>query len=283
MSNEEVELMSGSEIDALMGGVKPEALSPDPKDDAEDMPDPAQPEPSEEATTDNEDTPTPVVKDEYGNDAPVEKEKLYTQDEVNERINKAVRERLERMERNQAAQQPTQSQQQSQAAAEGDDWESQLRQFVRNEHATYLQEQQQHAQAMREQLLQQQFEQKLVSGMGRFNDFHEVVSAQPITDAMTTALRGVTDPAAFIYAASKRHGAELERIAKIPDAYSQMVEMGKLEERMKKSKATTSAPRPASKEGEDMARVTPKEVPTRIEDLIAESEARIRSRRAARR
>ena len=53
------------------------------------------------------------------------------------------------------------------------------------------------------------------------------------------------DPAAFIYAAAKTQAPELERISKLSDPYSQAVELGRLEERMRKSRASVSgAPRP---------------------------------------
>jgi hypothetical protein len=110
--------------------------------------------------------------------------------------------------------------------------------------------------------------------MGRFGDFHDVVGSQPVTDAMTLALRGVSDPAAFIYAASKRHPAELQRISQIKDPYSQIVEMGKLEERMKKQPVQTKAPRPIGRNTEDAPMVTTKKKSTEpsIEELIAQSE-----------
>jgi hypothetical protein len=102
----------------------------------------------------------------------------------------------------------------------------------------------------------------------------DVVGTQPITDAMTLATRAMKDPAAFLYAASKRHGAELQRISQL-EPYAQMVEIGKLEERMKKGSSTTKAPRPLDRTSEDATspyKSEPKE-PT-IEDLIKQSEER---------
>ena len=128
-------------------------------------------------------------------------------------------------------------------------------------------------QAQKEQKAEAEFVEKFTHGMERFNDFRDVVSAQPVTDAMTLALRGVNDPAAFIYAASKRHPAELQRISQIKDPYSQIVEMGKLEERMKKQPQGTQAPRPISRNTENapMAEKKKSGEPS-IEDLIARSE-----------
>jgi len=68
---------------------------------------------------------------------------------------------------------------------------------------------------------------------------------------MTYALRGLPDPAAFIYAASKRHPQELARISQIGDPAAQIMEMGRLEERMRKSAPSTKAPRPVSKSRDD--------------------------------
>ena len=62
---------------------------------------------------------------------------------------------------------------------------------------------------------------------------------------MVIATRGMQDPAAFIYAAAKTQAPELERISRIQDPISQVVELGRLEERMRKSRASVSqAPRP---------------------------------------
>ncbi len=111
--------------------------------------------------------------------------------------------------------------------------------------------------------------------MDRFTDFREVVGSQPIDDAMTLALRGMGDPSAFIYAASKRHPQEIERIAKLPDPYARMVEMGKLEERMRRNKPSTKAPRPLGRTKEDATtKVTPKQKDTTGDDLLAKADAK---------
>jgi hypothetical protein len=221
--------------------------------------------------------------DDYGNEKP--KPKTYTEDEVNERINKAVRDRLARMQKNdnitpQQAKNAEQNFEYDPNAA--GDWQQQLKQFVKQTYQETIQEEQTRAQQMREQQAQAEFEVKFHQGMGKFSDFTDVVSQQPITDAMTMATRAMKDPAAFLYAASKRHGAELQRIAQL-DPYTQMVEMGRLEERMKKAKTGTNAPRPVSRTQGDTGMPHKSDREPTIEELIAKAEAKKRAAVNARR
>ena len=167
-------------------------------------------------------------------------------------------------------------------------WEQQLSDFVKATVTNLQQDQQNQARQMQEQRAQVEFQQKFSKGMERFNDFREVVGAQPIDDAMTLSLRAMTDPTAFIYAASKRHPTELDRISKLPDPYARMVEMGKLEERMRRSKPTTKAPRPLGRTREDTtAKVVPKQKDTTGDDLLAKADAKrlstVRKRHSANR
>jgi hypothetical protein len=213
--------------------------------------------------------------DDYGNEKAASK--VYTEDEVNERINKAVRERLARAN-HQANQQPVQQQQQNQqvdynSEADGD-WQQQLEQFVEQTFSKMTQKQAQKHQQEIEKAAEAEFADKFSAGMERFHDFIEVVESKPITVPMTMALRGIKDPAAFVYAASKRHPQELERISKLKDPYSQMVEVGKLEERMRKRAEGTTAPRPIGRSQEDstMSYETKKAKEESIEDMIQKSE-----------
>lgn len=215
--------------------------------------------------------------DDYGNTkAPP---RTYTEEEVNERINKAVRERLARG--NNSNQQPIQQQvaQQTQEFEYNPDssepWEEQLEKFVEKTVSKISQKQAQQQQQERDNAHQAEFEDKFTRGMSRFSDFREVVGAQPVTDPMTYALRGLADPAAFIYAASKRHPQELARISQIQDPASQIMEMGRLEERMRKAAPGTKAPRPVSRSRDDatMPVIQKKKEPS-IEDLIAKSDAK---------
>lgn len=221
--------------------------------------------------------------DDYGNEKPKQESKTFTEDEVNERINKAVRERLARLKENQPAvnQQPTQQQaQQAQDAGfeynpdSTQDWQQQLKQFIRQTNEEVQRETYQQQQMQIEQAAQAEFEDKFHNGMNKFRDFKDVVGSQPITDAMTVATRAMKDPAAFLYAASKRHSEELNRISNLKDPYTQMVEMGRLEERMKKTKATSQAPRPLGHTREDGSIKEPEKRELSIEELIMASDAR---------
>jgi len=113
--------------------------------------------------------------------------------------------------------------------------------------------------------------------MSKYQDFRDVVGSKPITNAMLMAIRNIENPAAFIYAASKQHPQEIERIAKL-DHYDQMVEMGRLEERMKKARTATKAAKPViSPKGDtpndrDNSRLS-------IDDKIRQAERREMKRR----
>jgi len=154
-------------------------------------------------------------------------------------------------------------------------WEQQLSDFVKNTVTNMQRDEQQKQREVQERQAEHQFAQKFTRGMERFGDFRDVVGSQPIDDAMTLALRGMSDPSAFIYAASKRNPQELERISKLPDPYARMVEMGKLEERMRKNKPVTKAPRPLGRTKEDAtAKVVPKQKDTSGDDLLAKADAK---------
>jgi hypothetical protein len=219
--------------------------------------------------------------DEYGNSKEPEnkeiRERLKKQAESLNRKHQAEIEQL----RSQLAHQGASPQVQQAAQdfnynpdAEGD-WQQQLAQFVEQTVSNMSTKQQREQDAMREREVHREFETKFHDGMGKFNDFVEVVGAQPVTDAMTMALRAVKDPAAFIYAASKRHGAELQRISQLRDPYSQMVEMGRLEERMRKAPQGTMAPKPVGKtSGDSTQKFTEKKGELSIEDQIRQAESR---------
>lgn len=218
--------------------------------------------------------------DDYGNQkvAP----RTYTEDEVNDKINQAVRERFARFERNNPGATQAEKQQVQQATNAGfeynadsqESWQQQLKSFVKQTMYEEHQEQSHRAQQHKEQMAHAEFEDKFTRSMGKFNDFRDVVGKQPISDTMLLATRSMQDPAAFLYAASKRAPKELERIARIADPYSQIAEMGKLEERMKQSKATTKAPKPLSKVEADVPIAHKAYVKPDIDELIRQSTAK---------
>ena len=154
-------------------------------------------------------------------------------------------------------------------------WQQQLTDFVKHTVKNMHSEDQQKERQVQEQTAEREFHQKFTQGMERFHDFREVVGKLPMHNDMTMALRGMSDPTAFIYAAGKRQPGEIERISKLADPYARMVEMGKLEERMRRNKPTTKAPRPLGRTREDTStKVIPKQKDTTGDDLLAKADAK---------
>lgn len=234
-----------------------------------------------EETDSESERPNDKEMDEYGN--------------AKDFDNKKIRERLKRQaesmtKRHQAeidalrAQLASQgaSQQVQQAAKDFEynpdsdgDWRQQLGQVIRQEVSAMTRDEKQQQIRHEEEKIAVEFRDKFQAGMQKFDDFIEVVDSQPLDEAMTMALRGIADPAAFIYAAAKRNPQELERISKLRDPYARMVEMGKLEERMRKNKPTTQAPRPLGRTTDDsFSPAAKKKTESTIEDLIAKSDAK---------
>ncbi len=254
----------------------------------------------------------PKHYDDYGNEIPAPR--MYSEEEKDELINKAVRERLARlkMPAQQATyepegyQQPNQYQQpyqppmtpqQTQAYAQGFQYNEssevpfdvQLNYYIDSRIDLATKNKEREADRTQKMLLKQQEEQanqefveKVHAGMGRFSDFQQTVSVQPFTEDMLRGVRSFKDPAAFIYAASKQQSAELQRIAQIQDPYAQIVEIGKLEERMRKNKPTTQAPRPIQRTTGNASAPAPKQQQKKpsIDDLLMASDAkRLQDRR----
>lgn len=231
---------------------------------------------------DEEDAPEVKHKkeyDEYGN------EKEPENKEIRERLKKQARKyeaEIESLRAQLANQGASREVQQAARDFEYDpeakgDWQQQLAQFVKQTVNSMTREQEESQVRAREAQAQQEFEGKFREGMSKFHDFVDVISdlGFQITNPMTLATRGMADPAAFLYAAAKRNPQELERISKLRDPYAQMTEIGKLEERMRKNKPTTKAPRPLERTRENASIPAPKKKtePT-IEDLIAKNDAK---------
>jgi hypothetical protein len=247
-----------------MGNIEPESL---PQDDILDTNEDYDNE--EENISEEESSQEQKDTDEYGNKKGAQR--TYTEEEVNEKINKTVRERLERERK---ALRDTTPQQQQKYDESDEEWKQQFKHLVRETVQNMTQEQQQAAIAAREQEAQAVFEQKFQNGMSKFPDYVDVVGRQPINDAMVIATREMKDPAAFLYAASKRAPQELERISKIRDPYAQIAAMGALEISLKKVQPGTKAPKPMSRTIEDAQiphKSTKKET---IEDLIRKDQER---------
>jgi hypothetical protein len=180
-------------------------------------------------------------EDAYGNK--ITPAKMYTAEEVQEMIR-------DRLKRGHHADQP-----QIQEAAKDfkpdpeseDSWETQLGGFIENKVAEIENKKQQKVWQEKELSSQAEFESKFTTGMSKYGDFHKVVGGKPVSGSMMMATRSMDDPAAFLYAACKQQPAEIERISKIPDPAAQLVEMGRLEERMKKARVLSRAPAPAKR------------------------------------
>lgn len=200
--------------------------------------------------------------DEYGN--PVEKPKMYSEEEVN----RLIRERLSRGKFAEQQTQQPQPQVQQQTQEQEEDWEAQLETFVEKtieKRQAKLSEQQWRQQELAKQV---EFEDKFTNGMSKYSDFKQVVAGKNITDSMMLATRNLENPAAFVYGAAKFHAPELERISKISDPYSQAAEIGRLHEKMIKSKSiVSSAPKPVEVISGDMPAKNVGQFPS-LEDRI---------------
>lgn len=224
----------------------------------------AEPEPEAEAPKEEQ-----ADTDEYG--TPVtKKERTYTEAEVQQMMR-------DRNARGEFARQEALRQQQEAAPQNAEhaneDWESQLESFVEQTLTKREQRTQEIAWQNQQQQAQAEFEVKFNTGAAKYADFEQVVMGKPLTPQMVIATRGMSDPAAFIYAAAKTQANELERISKIPDAFAQAVELGKLDERMKKARTgTSSAPKPISQVKGDSLDKSIK--PKSVDDILREEDAK---------
>lgn len=233
-------------IPASQEASKPEVIDPQISHD-----DPIEPEKTLEPANDEEIEPAEDEKeaaqskdsneniDEYGN--PVKKSRTYTEDEVQ----KMIRDRLSRGRYEAPIPNSQPTPQPSEVINEDEPWDVQLKKLVKQTMEESQREASERSWREQETRKQAEFESKFTTGMEKYGDFHQVVEGKPITDSMMLAARNLKDPAAFIYGAAKLHPKELERIAQIPDPYTQAAEVGRLHERMVKTNMTVSkAPKP---------------------------------------
>lgn len=215
--------------------------------EAEDKKTEIQPESTEQAQ-EKEASESPEI-DEYG--TKVSKKKLYTEEEVQQ----MMRDRLKRGRH--AQEEPAPAQEPAPAPANEEQWEAQLGDFIDKHMDTRAKKHQTEQYQASEAQSMAEFEVKFTDGMGKYSDFESIVREKPITDAMMLATRSMNDPAAFIYAACKHNPKELERISKIQDVVTQATEIGRLEERMKRAKTVTLAPKPAKQISGDSSNEMP--------------------------
>jgi hypothetical protein len=223
---------------------------------AEDAEDAQENKPSDDKSRDDkaDDNSHEEETDDYGNKVP--KGKVYTEEQVQAMIRKRLK--LSQEEKQQPQQQQYQPPVQQTEGFEHDPnneqpWEIQLENHIKQTVQKLETEKQQVAWQAEQQRAQAEFEHRFSSGMSKYQDFNDVVSGKPITNGIMMAARSMADPAAFIYAASKQQPAELERISKITDPYVLAAEVGRLEERMKKARTISKAPKPPTKTKGDIA------------------------------
>lgn len=206
--------------------------------------------------------------DEYGN--PVAKPKTYTEEQVQQ----MMRERLKRGQFRQE-QPPRQEPPTQQAGSEGFQynenselsWSQQMEMFVENTMEKVSQRKTHAQQAALQRQAQEDFEAKFHVGMAKYPDFVKTMEDKLVTNDMVMAIRGLDNPAAFLYTAAKRMPAELDRISKIRDPYVQVAEMGRLHEKLSKPKPSSNSPKPLSRDRSDISeKAPPARVP--IEHLI---------------
>lgn len=209
-------------------------------------------EASSESSVEEAEEPSTEETDEYGNEVSTEQEstkpaeRYYTQAEVQQ----MMQERLERQARN--------MQKQSSDDEDSPDFQQQLKSMIENAVTEVQQKNAARQQQEIEMQRQQEFEDKFRRGTTRFKDFTNVVANKPISDYMLQATSGMNDPSGFIYAACKRAPEEVERISKITNPYAQVLEIAKLESKLKTGKTTTQAPRPIKgTKGDSMTKTSP--------------------------
>jgi len=280
--------MSISSIDDLLAGGVSSSQPEAPESEYQEAPEEVEElEPDEPDTSDDEAEET---DDKEVADKLAEESKVDEYGNQKEPENEAIRERLARQAkkynteieglRQQLAQQNAAPVVQ-QAAQDfeydpnsGGDWQQQLAKFVKQTVQSMNVEQENTNKQQVERQQYQEFQTKFRDGMDRFDDFIEVVSDKPLDDAMTLALRGIADPAAFIYTASKRNPEDLERISKLRDPHARYAEMIRLEERMRRNKPTTKAPKPLNRTVEDTTtKASKKAVDTTGDDLLAKADS----------
>lgn len=191
--------------------------------------------------------------DDYGNKVP--KAKVYTEEEVQAMIRKRLKLHHEEKVVQPIPQQPMQQQAESFEHDQSSEqpWEVQLENHIKQTVQKLETEKQQVAWHAEQQRAQADFESRFTNGMSKYSDFSEVVGGKSITNGIMMAARSMSDPAAFIYAAAKQQPKELERISQITDPYVLAAEVGRLEERMKKARTISKAPKPPTKTKGDIA------------------------------
>lgn len=189
--------------------------------------------------------------DDYGDVGDESDEPVYSKKKMQEIVQERLRRERARYEKmmeearmSQAPQQPEAPADPYAQSADNQDWEAQLDTILEQRMQKIEQKKMQEAVRAREEQEQKEYAQKFEAGMSRYEDFGDVVDPFSMSDHMMMATRGLKNPAAFIYSANKHHAEDLSKIKQLPPA-QQMVEIGRLEERMRRQRSTQSkAPAP---------------------------------------
>jgi hypothetical protein len=201
------------------------------------------------------DPPPLAATNEYGIPEVKTEGKMYAEEEVQ----RMIRERVERVRREATPDQIKEVAKDFKADPDSDEpWQAQLEDFVgktiEKREAKVRQREMQHE----EQKTQSEFETRFNRGMTKFTNYWDTVNTVPITPSVMLAVRNMENPAEFLYAAAKLQPTELERISKMKDMGAQFLEIGRLEERMKRSTKTTGAPNPIGRIASDHVEEEPK-------------------------
>jgi hypothetical protein len=210
-------------------------------------------EPDAPAIPKNDPAPKPIPAaaqgdttiNEYGlpePEKPVE-EKMYPESVVN----KMIRERLERVKIEATPAQVKEIAKDMNAnPADSEAWMTELENVIVETIEKKERNKQVEIMKQKENSIQAQFEDRFNTGMAKYSDYWKVVnSVGEIKPHMLIATRSMEKPADFLYAAAKFHPDKLKEIAGMDDPYGQMMEIGRLDERMRKASTNiTKAPAP---------------------------------------
>jgi len=269
--------MAENSVDKILSQSVPnpepvESVAPEPQEVAE--------EPVAESEAPEVDAEPEAVddsSDEYGETVAKDEPKFTNAD-----VQRIVQERLARALKNKPHQEPEQEPEQKPRYEEPEesDWERELESLV--DRRLEMIEQRKLEAQWKEQAAQEQntFEQKFSTSMSKYNDFEETVAplAGHLNPTMAQALKGMDNPAAFIYNAAKKHKDEIIRISSMNNPYQQVIALGALEASMKKKKIASSAPAPVNRDKGDYSPAQSAKVKNSIDHAIAQEENRKRER-----
>lgn len=244
---------------------KKNPIEPPPEKTPEPMPMAAK-----EKKIDNQNADAENIDNHYGipEESIQKEEPKYTDSDVN----KMIRDRLDRMKQTASpAQVDAIAKEMKSDPNDQDAWKQEFIDIVKQVNKEENQKSERQKMEQDEIKRQSEFESKMNSGETKYKDFWKILNTAPITPTIMIGAREMEDPASFLYAASKLYPDELGKIAKMDNPAALMVQLGKLEERMKRNAKTTAAPRPLTPmrgdfHGEDAPQKHEPTIDERIQD-----------------